>query len=129
MASDSEALAVELNDQINIALQALTEALDQLSYADLEARKPGQLPIDHTVEKILAMVDGIARYGEWVRITVAARRLEASGLTDLLDMLDKNRLPLEAAAEEFIYATAEARWRVARQALPILKRPGAPESP
>ena len=66
------------------------------------------------------MRDGIGRYGEWSRLSALSARLEADGLAPLLALLDEGVIGPEKAVDEFLYASAEARWETARTALPDL---------
>ena len=93
------------------ALAALEDRLavvwDEQSLAGIEAR-------------IIGMRDGICRYGEWSRLSALSARLEADGLAPLLALLDEGMIEPENAVDEFLYASAEARWAAARAALPDL---------
>ncbi|WP_296643579.1 DUF3320 domain-containing protein [Roseinatronobacter sp.] len=70
--------------------------------------------------RIAAMRNGIGRYGEWSRLSTFAARLVADGMSDLLDLVDKGTVRRDHAVDEFLYASAEARWDVARSTLPEL---------
>ena len=78
------------------------------------------LTLSETEERLIAMGDGIGRYGEWSRLSTMAARLEADGLGPLLALLDEGALEPGQAVDEFLFATAEARWEAARAALPDL---------
>ncbi len=85
----------------------LTLSWEGLTLAEIETR-------------ITAMREGIGRYGEWSRLSALSARLEADGLSPLLDLLDKGVINPDQAVDEFLYASAEARWEAARAALPDL---------
>jgi hypothetical protein len=106
--------AAELAPALDAARAALAALEDRLalvwgeqSLAGIEAR-------------IIGMRDGIGRYGEWSRLSALSARLEADGLAPLLALLDEGVIEPENAVDEFLYASAEARWEAARAALPDL---------
>ena len=97
----------------------------------LVAAVSGRLAIDLTADeagadlgalaaRIARLHDGIGRYGEWVALCDAARRLAAAGLGDIDAALEEGRLAPDAAVDAFLYACAEARWQAARAAFPEL---------
>ena len=93
------------------ALGAVAERLalgwDGLTRSEIEGR-------------LIAMGDGIGRYGEWSRLSTLAARLADDGLGPLLDLLDEGALEPGQAVDELMFASAEARWEAARDALPEL---------
>lgn len=68
--------------------------------------------------RMAAMRNGISRYGEWSRLCALSAGIEADGLSPLLALLDEGSVAPGQAVEEFLYASAEARWEAARAALP-----------
>jgi len=118
----------EALDQICAAAEAAEELAPVLEVAratlgSLEARLNlswDDLTLADIEKRIIAMRDGIDRYGEWSRLSALYARLEADRLTPLLDILDEGVLSPDQAVDEFLYASAEARWESARAALPDL---------
>jgi hypothetical protein len=91
----------------------------------------GRLTADATVDRdgfalgemaarCAALADGIGRYGQWVALRRGMAQLEAWGLGTLVAAIEEERLAPAAAVDEFLYASAEARWAHARAALPAL---------
>lgn len=110
VAGEAERLGSELMGAVSALYTLETRLelnLDGMSLSDLEAR-------------VVAMADGIGRYGEWARLSTMAARLEADGLGPLLTLLDEGALEPDQAVDELLFATAEARWEAARAALPDL---------
>ena len=70
--------------------------------------------------RIAGMHDGISRYGEWSRLSTLLAQLDGYGLSPLLILLDDRVIEPAQAVDEFLYASAEARWEAARGALPDL---------
>ena len=91
-----------------------------LAVADRLALSWDGLTLSEIEERLIAMGDGIGRYGEWSRLSTMAARLEADGLGPLLALLDEGALEPGQAVDELIFASAEARWEAARAALPDL---------
>lgn len=60
------------------------------------------------------------QYSEWAHLASCAERLTEAGLADLIELLDGKKITPEEAVDEFLYATAEARWQYARACLPEL---------
>ncbi len=85
----------------------------------LAADEPGT-ELAALATRMTRLRDGIGRYGEWVALCDAARRLAAAGLGDIEDALEEGRLAPDAAVDAFLYAVAEARWQAARAASPAL---------
>lgn len=106
----------------------LTAALDGLAavFDPLAARLAITWPegdgitLDRLAQRIEAMRAALDRFGEWARLTYLAAELEGNGLGSLITMLDTGELSPSMAVDEFLYATAEARWEAARTALPGL---------
>ena len=120
LADNSEELGENLREKIDSTRQALGRVIGRLAWAAPEQGNADWRPLDEVASWLHAMIDNISRYSEWVQISSARNRLEADGLSDLAAMLDHGQVSSETAADEFLYATAEARWRAARAALPAL---------
>jgi hypothetical protein len=109
--ADAAAVLAPALDAARAALAALEDRLalvwDGQSLAGIEAR-------------IIGMRDGIGRYGDWSRLSALSARLEVDGLAPLLALLDEGAIRPEWAVDEFLYASAEARWEATRAALPDL---------
>lgn len=110
----AEDLSIELGEVLEIVRPALKGLEDRLALsfegqtlAEIEAR-------------ITGMYDGIGRYGEWSRLSTLLAQLDGYGLSPLLTLLDDRVIEPAQAADEFLYASAEARWEAARGALPDL---------
>ena len=107
-------VAEELSSALDQARAALGTLEDRLSLS-WEDQTLSQIS-----DRIAAMREGIGRYGEWSRLYTLYARLETDGLGPLLDFLDEGAIRPEQAVDEFLYASAEARWGAARAALPNL---------
>jgi hypothetical protein len=66
------------------------------------------------------MEQNLGRYGEWTQLSNHFDELTRVGLGQLATEIDSGALAPEAAVDEFLYATAEARWSHAREILPEL---------
>lgn len=76
------------------------------------------ISLETLAKRIDAMRVALDRFGEWARLTHLSGELETSGLGSLITMLDVGKISPDKAVDEFLYATAEARWEAARAALP-----------
>jgi len=76
--------------------------------------------IEEMALRLRAMRGGLDRYGEWTRLAHLSSGLKRDGLEPLLDAVGSGRIAPAGAVDEFLYATAEARWEAARAALPEL---------
>ena len=110
-AADAAAELAHALEAARAALKALEDRLalswDGQTLAGIEAR-------------IIGMRDGMGRYGEWSRLSALSAGLDVDGLSPLLDILDEGVIGPDQAVDEFLYASAEARWEAARAALPDL---------
>ncbi|MGR3481982.1 DUF3320 domain-containing protein [Salipiger marinus] len=61
-----------------------------------------------------------SRYGDWGGLAQAIRRVVAAEAGDVVDAVSSGQVEPSRAAQEFIYACAEARWTAARAARPDL---------
>ena len=80
------------------------------------------VPLASLRERFAAMAGSPDRYVEWCRIEVLVRQLAASGLDELVGMLDEKTLDPSDAVAEFDYACAEARVDLATRTVPGLAR-------
>jgi hypothetical protein len=105
--------------ELTASLDDLALVLDPL-VAQLGIKWPegDGISFDTIAQRIEAMRGSLDRFDEWARITHIAGELEGNGLGSLITMLDAGDLSPEHAENEFLYATAEARWEEARLALP-----------
>ena len=122
LSAEAEALAADLRTRIDTAREAVARVTDRLRWADPTGREVGAIPLPDLSDRLAGMADNLDRYGEWARLLDRAERLRAAGLGALLDALDTGTLAPEAAVDEFLYATAEARWAEARGRRPELDR-------
>ncbi|MBO6884207.1 MAG: DUF3320 domain-containing protein [Marivita sp.] len=107
--------------ELTAALDGLAAVLDPLA-ARLAITWPEAdgITLDRLAKRIEAMRAALDRFGEWARLTYLAAELQDNGLGSLITMLDAGELSPSMAVDEFLYATAEARWEAARSALPGL---------
>lgn len=98
-------IARDLTLNVNDAL-----GVDDLSEADL-----GDLE-----RKALAIASNTARYDEWVNLQHLRNGLEATSLRTTLPGLESGRVSGERAETEFLYARAEAIWKMALATTPAL---------
>jgi very-short-patch-repair endonuclease len=66
------------------------------------------------------MIEGIDRYAQFVALRRGMAQLSGWGLGTLVQAIEDRRIAPPAAADEFLYASAEARWAHARTTLPAL---------
>ena len=99
-ASDAARAVVELL-RLDLEALGLGETVDQASLSALHDRFAG-------------MAESPERYNEWRTIQNLAERLAGAGLGALVAMLDDGRLAPSDAVAEFGYASAEARWELAK---------------
>ena len=92
--------------------------LDRLAF-DASIDRAG-FDVAEVALRLAAIRRDIARYPEWTALRGAARRLEQAGLEALVAAMDSGRLTPAEAENEFLYATAEARWLEIRRAVPAL---------
>lgn len=97
--------AERLGSELTTARAALGAVADRL------ALSWDGLTLSEIEERLIAMGDGIGRYGEWSRL---------SNFAALLALFDEGALEPGQAVDEFMFASAEARWEAARAALPDL---------
>jgi hypothetical protein len=114
IATEREAELSEAIDNVNGILKPLVEQL-AIQWPEGE-----QVSLDKLAQRVAAMTAGLDRFSEWARLSYLAGELESNGLGSLVSMLDAGDLEPEKALDEFLYATAEARWEAARAALPGL---------
>ena len=93
--------------RLDLEATGLTKELVTLPLADLRKR----LASIHT---------GLDRYGEWVQLENITEAIRRQGLDALITAIDAGDLDPAAAADEFNYACAEARWRLAQERVPGL---------
>ena len=120
LAPDGETLAGALDRCIGAARETISDVFDRLRYAAPGSSALDDLALDDLAERLNELAGGIDRYDEWAQIVLDAQFLDENGLSDQVVRLDDGRLAPESAADEFSYATAEARWNAARRALPDL---------
>ena len=124
--ADAESLerisaAADREAELSAALDGLGLVLDPL-VARLEIKWPegDDISLKMLVQRTDAMCVALDRFGEWARLTHLSAELQSSGLGSLVAMLDAGELLPEKAVDEFLYATAEARWETARNLFPGL---------
>ena len=107
--------------ELSSAVDGLRLVLDPF-VARLEIMWPegDDIPLEMLAQRIDSMGAALDRFAEWARLTHLSSDLESSSLGSLVAMLDSGELLPEKAVDEFLYATAEARWEAARIALPSL---------
>ena len=75
------------------------------------------ISLEILAQRLEAMCADLDRFDEWARLSYLSGELESNGLGAVVAMLDAGDLAPEKAVDEFLYATAEARWEAARAAL------------
>ncbi|MBC6416406.1 MAG: DUF3320 domain-containing protein [Rhodospirillales bacterium] len=109
--------ATELSGALAAVEGALAALMDRLSIRWPEGE---DITLERLARRIAAMQAGRDRFQEWADLSHGAAGLQREGLAPLIAMLDAGELTPDRAADEFLYATAEARWDAARAALPEL---------
>ena len=125
------------------AVQAPLDAARDLSALLDDARTKTQAPISRlkldlqhaglasdlaeaSIEDLAAIFDAMRRdpgsYAGWASLARATHDITDAGAGDIVDAIADGRLEPNAAADEFTYACAEARWNAARLARPELSR-------
>ena len=124
--ADAESLerisaAADREAELSAALDCLGLVFDPL-VARLEIKWPegDDISLKMLVQRTDAMCVALDRFGELARLTHLSAELQSSGLWSLVAMLDAGELLPEKAVDEFLYATAEARWETARNLFPGL---------
>ncbi|MBC6405270.1 MAG: DUF3320 domain-containing protein [Rhodospirillales bacterium] len=118
---DKLCAAAEGGAELSDALEAVEGALEALAERLSICWPEGEdMPLEPLARRIAAMQAGLDRFGEWARLSHLAAGLQREGLASLIAMLDAGELAPDRAEDEFLYATAEARWDAARAALPGL---------
>jgi hypothetical protein len=117
---DAQALSEELSARTRALETSLAAVVERLDYAPPGGAAVADVPLNEWHGRLSAMKAAGDRYAEWGRFQMLAGQLEAAGLSSLLDALDDGTLPPERAVDEFLYASAEARWAAARAARPAL---------
>lgn len=112
------------NENLASAIRAFRDAasktIDRLS---LSSADPGDLETRSLTEqwaRYSNMRENIERYEEWGQLCHGAKTLGDVGLDALVGNIDSHQLPPERAVDEFLYASAEARWKRALAACPSL---------
>jgi hypothetical protein len=97
---------------------AVTTVLDRLAF---EPPIDGDsFDIKQVAARFTCMRRELARYSEWTALRGAVRRLEQAELGTLVAAIDAGKIAPDEASDEFLYATAEARWREIRNTIPAL---------
>jgi hypothetical protein len=97
---------------------AVAVVLDRLAFDGSIDRTGFQ--VAEVARRFAGIRHDLARYPEWTALRGAVRRLEQAGLGILVAAIDAGKITPAEAADEFLYATAEARWREIRRAIPAL---------
>jgi hypothetical protein len=126
MATEIAPTASDLSAKVDAFAGGLEERLARIvQRLDLQPREGVRLPAAPLAEveaRLSAMRRDLQRYDEWATLQRLIARLEEAGLDDLVASVDRGDLPADRAADEFLYATAEARWLKARSASPDLEK-------
>lgn len=120
ISDDAARLSTTLKEQTRKVEQYLSHLFKRLDYALPGGAALADASLEDLYAKLSRMRDRLSSYGEWVRIQTIAEKIEGAGLSALVGALDSGALSAEDAVDEFLYATAEARWEAARAAVPVL---------
>lgn len=122
LASEAATLGSNLKNKIALVRQALCAVFDRLGYVDEVETEREIQDLSKLHDRFTKMGQNLTRYAEWAQLANGIEKLTQEGLTSLIKIIDTKHLSPEAAANEFLYATAEARWNYARAILPELNK-------
>lgn len=124
-AKTSGAVPKTLSDLTRDAMAKAQAPIQRLKL-DLAQAKLGDelpaVPLDGLAQAFGEMRGKARAYADWAALARAIAHLVEAGAGDLVDAVADHRVAPDAAADEFIYACAEARWNDARAARPDLVR-------
>lgn len=111
---------MDLAEKTTNAIQKVVERLG----LDLEAigltKELVTIPFIDLQKRLGTIQAGLDRYGEWAQLENITKTIRHDGLDALITAIDTGDLAPAAAADEFNYACAEARWRLAQARIPEL---------
>ena len=103
-------------DAAGAVVELLDMDLDALGFGETV----GQASLSALHDRFVGMAKRSESYNEWRRIQNLTEGLVGAGLGRLIAMLDDGRLSPSDALAEFGYASAEARWEMAKYSLRAL---------
>ena len=117
------ALANELSRRLGTANKVTKKPVQRLAIALTD---DGPEFEDYSLSLLIERLSRIGtekhRYREWVRLHECRTRLFDDQVDELIHLLEDRDIDPDLAVDEFLYATAEARWGRSRSELPELNR-------
>lgn len=116
-------IAAELSSLAEETTNTIQKVVARLRL-DLEAtgltKELVTLPLADLRKRLASIHTGLDRYSEWVQLENITEAIRRQGLDALITAIDAGALAPAAAADEFNYACAEARWQLAQERVPEL---------
>ncbi len=121
LAANEPDLAGELAQKSKCAEQALKTPAQRLEMSlAIGGAANGDQPISRIVERLGRIRSEQHRYEEWVQLQNCRNQLNIDQLDELAGLLENQVIKPEQAVDEYLYATAEARWNRALSEMPQL---------
>ncbi len=119
----SHRLSSELQELFSVAAPGINSLADALQLDPQQAF--GSRDLEHSnlsalAERFRTMAEASERYDEWARLSRLRSELLDAGLYDLIPLLDRGEAVADAVATEFLFARAEAIWKLALDSNPAI---------
>ena len=112
----------ELQKALDNAKTTLSATLKRLELNFESNSKVSEVSLYYLQDRLKSIQSQMHRYREWTQLSFCRKKLQDLNLHSLIGLLENGEVDLDAAEDEFLYATAEARWSKARSLLPDLDK-------